>query len=166
MEYFASQEPRSYSFYFDLNIWFRGPKSYRDFRETGPWSGVTWRLTFVLGRPGNLSFCIEIICWAHFSVSEHWVGSVSSLRSLDAPVVLRWGVPLVHRDTRSPNTGDWALVLGSLEFFLAQSPENYSCVISSWTSLILLCFLLSIPPGNFWSEFPTWRSIMRYLTMS
>ena len=36
MEYFASQDPRSasYSFYFDLNI--SGPKSYRDFRETGP----------------------------------------------------------------------------------------------------------------------------------
>ena len=33
----ASQDPHSYSLYFDLNIWFRGPKSYRDFRETGPW---------------------------------------------------------------------------------------------------------------------------------
>ena len=26
MEYFASQDPRSYSFYFDLNIWFRAWK--------------------------------------------------------------------------------------------------------------------------------------------
>ena len=36
MEYFASQDPRSYSFHFDLNIWFRAQKSYRDFQETGP----------------------------------------------------------------------------------------------------------------------------------
>ena len=43
-----------------------------------------------------------------FSVSEHWVGSVSSLGSLDAPVALGWGLPLAHRDTLSPNTGDWA----------------------------------------------------------
>ena len=41
-----------------------------------------------------------------FSVSERWVGSVSSLGSLNAPVVLGWGVPLVHRDTLSRNTGD------------------------------------------------------------
>ena len=26
MEYLASQDPRSYSFYFDLNIWFRAQK--------------------------------------------------------------------------------------------------------------------------------------------
>ena len=39
MEQCASQDPSSYSLYFDLNIWFSGPKikSYRDFRETGPW---------------------------------------------------------------------------------------------------------------------------------
>ena len=37
MEYFASQDPRSCSFYFDLNICFRAQKCYRDFQETGPW---------------------------------------------------------------------------------------------------------------------------------
>ena len=37
MEYFASQDPRSYSFYFDLNICFRAQKCYRDFQETDPW---------------------------------------------------------------------------------------------------------------------------------
>ena len=26
MEYFASQDPRSYSFYFDLTFWFRAQK--------------------------------------------------------------------------------------------------------------------------------------------
>ena len=30
------RDPRSYSFHFDLNIWFRAQKSYRDFQETGP----------------------------------------------------------------------------------------------------------------------------------
>ena len=36
MESFDSQDPRSYSFYFDLNIWFEsGLESYRDFGETG-----------------------------------------------------------------------------------------------------------------------------------
>ena len=40
MEYFASQDPRSYSFYFDSNIWFRAQKSYRDFQETGPWASL------------------------------------------------------------------------------------------------------------------------------
>ena len=34
MEYFASQDPRFNSFYFDL---ISDPKSYRDFGETGPW---------------------------------------------------------------------------------------------------------------------------------
>ena len=34
MEYFASQNPRSSSFRFENLI--SGPKSYRDFRETGP----------------------------------------------------------------------------------------------------------------------------------
>ena len=34
------QDPRSYSFYFDLNIWFRAQKSYRDFQETGPWASL------------------------------------------------------------------------------------------------------------------------------
>ena len=28
--------------------------------------GGPWRLTFVLGRLENLSFFIEIICWAHW----------------------------------------------------------------------------------------------------
>ena len=33
-----------------------------------------WRLTFVLGRLENLSFFIEIICWAHLisQVPEYW----------------------------------------------------------------------------------------------
>ena len=34
------QDPRSYSFYFDLNIWFRAQKSYRDFQETGLWASL------------------------------------------------------------------------------------------------------------------------------
>ena len=38
MEYFARQEPRSYSFYFDLNIWFRARKVTETFekRAQGP----------------------------------------------------------------------------------------------------------------------------------
>ena len=34
--------------------------------------GGPWRLTFVLGRLENLSFFIEIICWAH------WISQVQS----------------------------------------------------------------------------------------
>ena len=47
--YFASQDPRSsYSFYFDLNI--SGPKSFRDFGQTGPWSVVKGRKTEFTGN--------------------------------------------------------------------------------------------------------------------
>ena len=42
------QDPRSYSFYFDLNIWFRAQKSYRDFQELGPWG-------LFLESPGNFT---------------------------------------------------------------------------------------------------------------
>ena len=36
MEYFASQDPRSYSFYFDLNIWFRARKVNGTFEKQAP----------------------------------------------------------------------------------------------------------------------------------
>ena len=54
MEYFASQDPRFNSFYFDL---ISDPKSYRDFGETGPWllarSSLRrhWRVISRDGRP-------------------------------------------------------------------------------------------------------------------
>ena len=38
MEQFASQDPRSYSLYFELNIWlWARTVSAGDFQETGPW---------------------------------------------------------------------------------------------------------------------------------
>ena len=46
MEYFASQDPHySYSFYFDLNIWFRAQKVIRtlDKRAPGPLSKASRR---------------------------------------------------------------------------------------------------------------------------
>ena len=36
MELFASQEPRSYSLYFDLNIWFRARKVTGTFEKRAP----------------------------------------------------------------------------------------------------------------------------------
>ena len=36
MELFASQDPRPYSLYFDLNIWFRARKVTGTFNKTGP----------------------------------------------------------------------------------------------------------------------------------
>ena len=36
MEYFASQDPRSYSLYFDLNIWFRARKVTGTFEKRAP----------------------------------------------------------------------------------------------------------------------------------
>ena len=36
MEYFASQDPRSYSLYFDLNIWFRARKVTGTFEKGAP----------------------------------------------------------------------------------------------------------------------------------
>ena len=48
MKYFACQDPRSsYSFYFDLNIWFRAR---RDFGQTGPWSVDIGRKTEITGK--------------------------------------------------------------------------------------------------------------------
>ena len=39
MDYFASRDPRSYSFYFDLNISFLARKVIETIEETGPsWS--------------------------------------------------------------------------------------------------------------------------------
>ena len=36
MEYFVSQDPRSYSLYFDLNIWFRARKVTGTFEKRAP----------------------------------------------------------------------------------------------------------------------------------
>ena len=36
MEWFASQEPHSYSLYFDLNIWFRAWKVTTTFKKRAP----------------------------------------------------------------------------------------------------------------------------------
>ena len=36
MELFASQDPRSYSLYFDLNIWFRARKVTETFEKRAP----------------------------------------------------------------------------------------------------------------------------------
>ena len=36
MELFASQDPRSYSFYFDLNIWFRARKVTGTLKQRAP----------------------------------------------------------------------------------------------------------------------------------
>ena len=40
MELFASQDPRSYSLYFDLNIWFRARKVTGTFEKRAPALGV------------------------------------------------------------------------------------------------------------------------------
>ena len=55
MELFASQDPRSYSLYFDLNIWFRARKVTGTFekRAPGPVAGcglrVSLKVTGILG---------------------------------------------------------------------------------------------------------------------
>ena len=69
-----------------------------------------------------------------FSVSEHWVGSVSSLGSLDTPVVLGWGVYRWRIATPSHPT-------------LETEPKYWSHTVRDF--FLLLCFLLSIPPENF-----------------
>ena len=58
--------------------------------------GGPWSLTFVLGRPENLCFSIEIICWAH------WISQVQStgLPSIFLRAQL-WFAFLIEEEKRS-----------------------------------------------------------------
>ena len=44
MEYFASQDPRSYSLYFDLNTWFRARKVTGNFEKRAPEPVIFWQI--------------------------------------------------------------------------------------------------------------------------
>ena len=59
MELFASQDPRSYSFYFDLNIWFRACKVTGTFEKRAPGR----LLNFWTLRVGTYSRWAQIRGW-------------------------------------------------------------------------------------------------------
>ena len=44
MEHFASQDPRSYSLYFDLNTWFRARKVTGNFKKGAPEPVIFWQI--------------------------------------------------------------------------------------------------------------------------
>ena len=49
--------------------------------SSNAWSGGTSHLTFVLGWLGNLSFCIEIVCW------EPWISQFQSIGWAQSPAL-------------------------------------------------------------------------------
>ena len=55
------------------------PKS--ELCSSNTWSGGTCHLTFVLGWLGNLSFCIEIVCW------EPWISQFQSIGWAQSPAL-------------------------------------------------------------------------------
>ena len=71
MEYFAGQDPRSYSLYFDLNTWFRARKVTETFEKRVP--GIIFQCNYITTMLEPLPrMCSSDAVWCVFWPLSVW----------------------------------------------------------------------------------------------
>ena len=137
MEFFASQDPRSYSLYFDLNIWYDfGPVQLPGLSRNGP-------RTYL----GTRFYCI---------VGKHFVNSVWLLTTylwLFGENWLRWAWWQLELDLEGPSSGIWREYGVDVEWF-SKTEKNFSLKerkahFLSWTQYSLGVELKFVECVNF-----------------
>ena len=72
MDYFTSQDQRSYSFYFDLNIWFRARKVIGTLEKRAPSriEAIPGRSTLGISEWGCAAGTLEPLSYTRYSSAE------------------------------------------------------------------------------------------------